>query len=121
MNASSGRSKERVRFQPPGKIRSFGDQLEDLCEEKDLYKQDVAEKAGISPSQLAHYLKYGTSLRMIERISEAAGVPPHYFDVYVAENSTRIIMNNPELLAYMRAFHAASSEAKRRDLLKKLH
>lgn len=107
------------RFKPPGNIRSFGDQLEELCEEKGLLKQDVAEKANITPAQLSHYLKFGTSLRMIERISAAVAIPPSYFDVYVAENSASVIMDSPELLEFMRALHSAS-DGKRKVLLKKL-
>lgn len=107
------------RFRPPGGIiRSFGDQIEEICMERGILKQDIAEKAEISPAQLSHYLKYGCSLRMIERISKALDLPPSYFDVYVAENSANIIMMSKDLLEVMRSLHNASDN-KRRTLLKK--
>ena len=104
---------------PPGQVRSFGDQLEQLCAERGLLKQDVAASAKITPAQLSHYLRFGTSLRMIERISNAIGVRPEYFDVYVAESSASIIAENPELLGFLRKLHGAGA-AKRKALLKQL-
>lgn len=107
------------RYQPPGDVRSFGDQLEELIEVKGLQKQDVATMAEITPAQLSHYLKFGTSLRMIERISKALKVEPEYFDTYVAENSPVLVQHHRELLELHRLL-CTSSDSKKRALLKKL-
>lgn len=108
-----------IRYKPPGDTRSFGDQLEALCEAKGLLKQQVAEKAEITPAQLSHYIKFGTSLRMMERISKAVGIDPGYFDAYVAEDSSRLISEHKELLDFLRKVRATSG-IKRQALLKKL-
>lgn len=108
------------RYKPPGEVRAFGDQLEERCEERGLLKQEVAAKAKISPAQLSHYIKFGCSIPMIERISEALGVDPSYFDVYVVENSAHLIAANPDLLNFMRALGEAPSEPKKRALLGRL-
>ena len=110
----------RKRLRPPGQLRAFGDQLEELCEEKGLLKQEVASKADITPAQLSHYLKFGTSIRMIERISAALGIHPSYFDVYVVENSASLVAANPSLLNFMRALWQAPSDSKKRTLLARL-
>jgi transcriptional regulator with XRE-family HTH domain len=107
------------RHKPPGEVRSFGDQVEELCSEKGWLKQEVAARAEITPAQLSHYLKFGCSLRMIERIAESVGIDPSYFDVYVAESSASLIAENAELLGFMRALHRATP-TRRKALLKKL-
>ena len=103
----------------PGAIRPFGDQVEEACKERNLLKQELAAKAEISPSQLAHYLKFGGSLSMMRRISSALGVHPEYFDVYVAADAPNFVEEHPELIEFMRRLRTASV-SKRREMLKRL-
>jgi transcriptional regulator with XRE-family HTH domain len=107
------------RSNAPGGARPFGDQLEALLEAKGLMKMEAADRAGINPTQLAHYLKHGCSMAMVERIARALDTNPAYFDVYVAGTSEAVILENAELLEFMRALHGASV-AKRKALLKRL-
>jgi transcriptional regulator with XRE-family HTH domain len=93
--------------QPPP-MRTFGEQIEELCRERGLQKQEIAERTGISPAQLSHYLRYGTSSNMIDRISGALGISPDYFDSYVANLSPYIVASHPELLDFIRKLHRAS-------------
>lgn len=108
------------RYKPEGEAaRSFGDQVEQFCTERGIMKQELADRAEISPAQLSHYIKFGTSSRMMERIAKAAGVAPDYFDQYVAEEAPTLVRHHRELLDFMRALRAAS-ESKKRSLLRKL-
>ena len=110
---------QQKRYVPSKAVRAFGDQLEDLCKNQSLLKQNVAAKAGISPSQLAQYLKFGTSVLMMERIAKALQVDPTCFDAYVAQAAEQAVLDHKELLELLRTVLGAS-ESRRKALLREV-
>jgi hypothetical protein len=107
------------RFSPSPLIRSFGDQVETFCLERKALKQDVAADAGVSPSRLAHALRYGASSNVIEKIANALRVHPSHFDVYVAQEAEVTVLEHPEILPLLRDI-TSSSCARKRLLLKQI-
>jgi transcriptional regulator with XRE-family HTH domain len=110
---------QQKRYSPSKTVRAFGDQLEALCKGQSVQKQDVAAKAGIAPSQLAHYLKYGTSVPMMKRIAKALQVDPTCFDVYVAQAAEQAVLDHKELLELLRTV-LGTSESRRKTILREV-
>lgn len=99
-----------INFRLPPHVRTLGEQLNDLRNEKGIMKQDIAEKMGVDPTRISHMITRGTTAEGIESIAKAAGVPPWYFDVYVLLNAAKTIAKSEELLNSMRHLMSMSDK-----------
>lgn len=99
----------------PNASRRVNQQLIDLSSRFGILKRDIAAHLQIDPSFLSQWLAKPMPPTKVQKIADAIGIKPQYFDEYVAGACVDRIMRDAELLDVLRAYlFEADDEMKER-------
>jgi transcriptional regulator with XRE-family HTH domain len=64
------------------RFRTLAEQIDQVCEEKGIFRRDIADKMGVSHPYISQILSRGGNADHIRQIAKALDMDPYYFDRY---------------------------------------